>query len=164
MASGLPRPLTWEDFEKEHQDHDRRRQHYCTYQHNRFCVAIVHQAVQMGYTSEWFASDKTLYTEEGPQARVPLQKVLHAATGCKYYAYFREDTPVSSGCTHIDISHIIHGMSPTDVTTEFAKICLAQGVRLHPNLVEKGKKGLAVEEGQARGAHPVRITSSDYAA
>jgi hypothetical protein len=61
------------------------------------------------------------------------------------------------------MSHIIHGFSITDVTTEFAKICLANGVWLHPNLVEKGKKGMAVEEGKAQGAHPLRITATDYA-
>ena len=163
MANGLPRALEWEDFERKHPDRDRCQQHYCKYKHNKFCIEVVHQAIRMGYTVKWFDSDKSLLTEEGPQARTPLQKVLHAVTGCKYYAYYRKESPTNFGCTHINISHIIHGMSPSDVTTEFAKICLAQGIWLHPTLAEKGKRGMAAEESQTRSAHPLRITASDYA-
>jgi hypothetical protein len=163
MANNLPRALEWEDFERMHNERDRCQQHYCKYKHNKFCIQVVHQAIRMGYTPKWFDSDKTLLTEEGPQARIPLQKVLHAVTGCKYYAYYRTESPTSFGCTHINISHIIHGMSSSDVTTEFAKICLAQGIWLHPTLAEKGKRGLATEESQAKSAHPLRIKASDYA-
>ena len=163
LPNGLPRELVWDDFVRLRADYDKRYQHYYKYLGNKFCVELVQQAIRVGYDIEWFNSDKILYTEEGVQVRMPLQKVIRATTGCKYYAYSRNDAPVAGAFTVINMAHIIHGLSPNDVTTEFAKICLAHGVWLHPNLVEKGKKGAAVEDGRAQGNHPMRITAADYA-
>ena len=123
-------------------------------------VRLAAEAIDMGYTKATL-KPRPDRNDDGTYDRDPLHRVIRQVTGCKYYVYFRRDSPVASAYK-VPVQHIIHTLGMSELSGDALKGCHIHGYWLTNDMMVKAERAIADDKkGDARRA---RLAVGDYAA